>query len=257
MRTLAALSLALALPLTAQQQPIVVPQLPDGVIHERDLEYSNVGGRIALDVVRPKGMNSTDRLPAVLFVHGGGFRAGNRESYLPQAARLAARGYITATASYRLAPRNQYPAAVEDVKAAIRFLRANAAKYNIDSDHIGAMGGSAGGHLVLMLGLTPDVPELEGSGPNRNQSSRVQCVVNYYGPSDFTQSYQKSVDASVVLPMYLLGGVQIFCIGIIGEYLGKTYSEVKNRPRFFLEKIVSPKDRKVEGVSRQRASLAN
>ena len=63
--------------------------------------------------------------------------------------------------------------------------------------------------------------------------------------------------ASVVLPMYLLGGVQIFCIGIIGEYLGKTYSEVKNRPRFFLEKIVSPKDRKVDSVSRQRASAAN
>jgi hypothetical protein len=63
--------------------------------------------------------------------------------------------------------------------------------------------------------------------------------------------------ASVVLPMYLLGGVQIFCVGIIGEYLGKTYSEVKNRPRFFLEKIVSPKGRKVEAVNRQRASVAN
>jgi acetyl esterase/lipase len=189
--------LALAVPLIAQ--------LPDTVLHDRDIEYSNVGGRMALDIVRPKRLNPTDRLPAVLFVHGGGFRAGNRESYLAQAARLAERGYIAATASYRLAPRNQFPAAVEDVKAAIRFLRANAAKYNIDAEHIGAIGGSAGGHLALMLGLTADVPEFEGSGPNRSHSSRVQCVVNYYGPSDFTQSYQKSVDAAIVLPMFLGG----------------------------------------------------
>src|SRR4051812_6430553 len=126
MQNLAAcfLTLALALPLAAQQQQLpAVPQLPDSVVHERDIEYSNVGGRLALDIVRPKGLNSADRLPTVLFVHGGGFRAGNRESYLTQAARLAARGYVTATTSYRLAPRNQYPAAVEDVKAAVRFLR--------------------------------------------------------------------------------------------------------------------------------------
>jgi acetyl esterase/lipase len=199
MRSLAAylLFLALAIPLTAQ--------LPDTLLHDRDIEYSNVGGRMALDIVRPKELNQSDRLPAVLFVHGGGFRAGNRESYLAQAARLAGRGYIAATASYRLAPRNQFPAAVEDVKAAVRFLRANAAKYNIDPEHIGTIGGSAGGHLALMLGLTPDVADFEGSGPNRSHSSRVQCVVNYYGPSDFTQSYQKSVDAAIVLPMFLGG----------------------------------------------------
>lgn len=204
MRILAFLTLASVLPIAAQQQP-AIPQLPDTVIHDRDIEYSNVGARVAMDIVRPKGLSSSDRLPAVLFIHGGGFRAGNRESYLAQAARLATRGYVTATASYRLAPRHQYPAAVEDVKAAVRFLRANAAKYNIDPEHIGTIGGSAGGHLVLMLGLTADVPELEGSGPNRDQSSRVQCVVDYYGPSDFTQSYQKSVDAALVLPMFLGG----------------------------------------------------
>ena len=91
------------------------------------------------------------------------------------------------------------------MKAAVRFLRANADKYGIDPDHIGAMGGSAGGHLVLFLGLTPNVAEFEGTGPNREFSSRVQCVVNYYGPSDFTQSYAKSVDAAQVLPLFLGG----------------------------------------------------
>ncbi len=209
MRALQSLSLSLflAATLAAQQQPQQppTPTLPDTVTHDRDIEYSNVGQRVAMDIVRPKGLGPNDRLPAVLFVHGGGFRAGNRQSYLVQAARLAQRGYVTATASYRLAPRHQYPAAVEDVKAAVRFLRANAAKYNIDPDHIGAMGGSAGGHLVLMLGLTAGVAALEGTGPNRDQSSAVQAVVNNYGPTDFTQSYQKSVDAGLVLPLFLGG----------------------------------------------------
>lgn len=157
-----------------------------------------------MDIVRPRNAAAEPR-PAVVLVHGGGFRQGKRESYLPVAIRLAERGYVAATVSYRLAPRNQFPAAVHDVKAAVRYLRANAAKLGIDPERIGAMGGSAGGHLVLMLGLTAGVAEFEGSGPNLDQSSRVACVVNYYGPTDFTQSYAKSVDAAEVLPLFLGG----------------------------------------------------
>lgn len=177
--------------------------MPPSVIHDAGIEYSNVGQKVAMDIVRPK--SASGPLPAVLLIHGGGFRAGNREGYLRMAIKLAEHGYVAATASYRLSPRNQFPAAVEDAKAAVRFLRANAAKYGIDPEHIGAMGGSAGGHLVLMLGLTAGVKEFEGTGPNQNQSSRVQCVVNYYGPTDFTQSYSKSVDAAAVLPLWLGG----------------------------------------------------
>jgi acetyl esterase/lipase len=174
------------------------------VLADRDVEYSGVGGRQTMDIVRPRDASTTPR-PAVLLVHGGGFRGGNKESYIPLAVKLAQRGYVAATINYRLAPRNQYPAAVEDSKAAVRFLRANAAKYGLDAAHIGALGGSAGGHLVLMLGLTAGVPEFEGSGPNRDQSSAVQCVVDEYGPTDFTQSYSKSVDAAEVLPKFLGG----------------------------------------------------
>ena len=180
------------------------PKMPDDVIHEADIEYSNVGQRVAMDIVRPRAA-STELRPAILMVHGGGFRGGNRQSYLPLAARLAERGYVVATASYRLAPRHQFPAAVEDIKAAVRFLRANAVRFGIDPEKIGAMGGSAGGHLVLMLAFTGGLAEFEGSGPNRDFSSKVQCVVNYYGPSDFTQSYSKSVDAAQVLPQFLGG----------------------------------------------------
>jgi len=180
------------------------PPVPDTVIAERDVPYSAVGGRQTMDIIRPRAASSTSR-PAVLLVHGGGFRAGTKEGYIPLAVKLAEHGYVAATIAYRLAPRNQFPAPLEDAKAAVRFLRANAAKYAIDPEHIGALGGSAGGHLVLMLGLTAGVDEFEGSGPNREQSSRVQCVVDEYGPTDFTQSYAKSVDAADVLPQFLGG----------------------------------------------------
>jgi acetyl esterase/lipase len=157
-----------------------------------------------MDIIRLRESSDTPR-PAVLLVHGGGFRGGNKEGYTALATKLAEHGYVAATANYRLSPRNQFPAAVEDVKAAVRFLRANAKKYDLDPGHIGTLGGSAGGHLALMLGLTAGVEEFEGSGPNRDQSSAVQCVVDEYGPTDFTQSYSKSVDAAEVLPKWLGG----------------------------------------------------
>jgi len=174
------------------------------VIPSLDVEYSNVGQRVAMDVYRPSGDGSH---PAVVLVHGGGFRAGNRQSYTKLANRLAEHGYVAATISYRFAPQFPFPAAVNDVKAAVRFLRANAKQFHLDADHIGALGGSAGGHLVLFLGLTAGVPEFEGTGPNREFSSRVQVVADYYGPSDFTQSYGKSVDAAEVLPLFLEGNL--------------------------------------------------
>jgi acetyl esterase/lipase len=179
-----------------------VASIPDTILIDRDVEYSAVGASQKMDIVRPRAASANAR-PAVLLVHGGGFRAGSKEGYIPLAVQLAERGYVAATVNYRLAPQYQFPAAVEDVKAAVRFLRANAAKYNVDASHIGALGGSAGGHLVLMLGLTAGVTEFEGTGPNRDQSSAVQCVVDDYGPTDFTQSYAKSVDAAEVLPLFL------------------------------------------------------
>ncbi len=185
----------------------LLAQVPDTVSVEKDIEYSAVGGSQTMDIVLPREVSKIPR-PAVLLVHGGGFRAGKKESYLPLAMRLAERGYVAATVNYRLAPQYPFPAAVEDTKAAVRFLRANAAKYNIDVNHIGALGGSAGGHLVLMLGLTASVAEFEGTGPNRGQSSAVQCVVDEYGPTDFTQSYSKSVDAAEVLPLFLGGDLE-------------------------------------------------
>ena len=146
--------------------------------------------------------------PAILCIHGGGFRAGTRQGYDGLCVQLAEQGYVAVTVSYRLAPKYPFPAAIHDVKAAVRWLRANAAKYHIDPERIGVTGGSAGGHLAQFLGVTGDVKEFEGDGGNPEQSSRVACVVNYYGPSDFTKSYGKSVDAAEVLPLFLGGNLE-------------------------------------------------
>ena len=141
-------------------------------------------------------------------IHGGGFRAGKRESYDALCLKLAARGYVAVTVTYRLAPKYPFPAAVHDCKAAVRWVRANAAKYHVDPDRVGVTGGSAGGHLAQFLGVTAGVAEFEGEGGNPTQSSRVACVANVYGPSDFTKSYGRSVDAAEVLPLFLGGDLE-------------------------------------------------
>jgi acetyl esterase/lipase len=179
----------------------------DGVVFEKNIEFSNPDNQhLMLNMARPE--NGDGPFPAVLCIHGGGFRAGTRDGYDGLVKQLAARGYVAVTVEYRLAPKYPFPAAIHDVKAAVRWLRANAAKYHINPERIGVTGGSAGGHLALYLGVTGGVKELEGEGGNPAQSSKVRCVVNFYGSSDLTRSYGKSVDAAEVLPLFLGGNVE-------------------------------------------------
>ncbi len=190
-------------PATIQAAELAVP---DDVVFQRDIEYSNPDDQhLMVNMAWLKNGNGPH--PAVLCIHGGGFRAGNRESYNKTCITLAQHGFVAATVEYRLAPKFQFPAAIYDCKAAVRWIRANAGKYHIDPTRIGVMGGSAGGHLVQFLGVTAGVKEFEGTGGNPEQSSAVQCVVNYYGPSDFTKSYGKSVDAAEVLPLWFGGNL--------------------------------------------------
>ncbi len=183
------------------------PAIPEGVIFKTGIEYTNPDDQhLQLNLALPK--NGAGPFPAIVCIHGGGFRAGTRESYDNLCLRLAEHGYVAMTVTYRLAPKYPFPAAIHDVKAAVRWARANAAKYRIDPDRIGVTGGSAGGHLAQFLAVTADVKEFEDDGGNASQSSRVACVVNFYGPSDFTKSYGKSVDAAVVLPLFLGGNLE-------------------------------------------------
>ncbi len=182
------------------------PHVPENVIWQTDIEYSNPDDQhLQLNLARPK--TGEGPFPAVLCIHGGGFRAGTRDGYDGLCMQLAKRGYVAVTITYRLSPKYKFPAAVHDTKAAVRWLRANAATYKINPDKIGVTGGSAGGHLAQFLAVTAHVPEFEGTGGNSEQSSSVACVVNFFGPSDFTKSYGKSVDAAVVLPMWLGGNL--------------------------------------------------
>ncbi len=206
-RHLAAISLAAAIAGQVHAALAQELKIPEGVIFEKGIEYSNPDDQhLQLNIARPK--TGEGPFPAVICIHGGGFRAGHRDGYNGLCLKLAERGYVAVTVSYRLAPKYQFPAAVHDTKAAVRWLRAHARDYNIDPRRIGTTGGSAGGHLAQFLGVTSGVAMFEGDGGNADQSSAVACVVNVYGPSDFTKSYGKSVDAAEVLPLFLGGNLE-------------------------------------------------
>ena len=199
--------LLIVLTMTSSLRAQAPAQVPDTVIVEKGIEYANPDDQhLQLNLARPKPGDGP--VPAIVCIHGGGFRAGKRESYDGLIVRLAEQGYVAITVTYRLAPKYQFPAAVHDTKAAVRWVRANAAKYKIDPSRIGTTGGSAGGHLAQFLGVTAGVKEFEGDGGNQAESSAVACVVNVYGPSDFTKSYGKSVDAAEVLPLFLGGNLE-------------------------------------------------
>src|SRR5260370_6788886 len=123
------------------------PAVPDDVIFESGIEYTNPDNQhLQLNMARPK--QGDGPFPAVICIHGGGFRAGKREGYDGLCIRLAQQGYVALTVSHRLAPKYPFPAAIHDVKPGVRWARANAAKYRIDPEHIGVTRCSAGGYLA-------------------------------------------------------------------------------------------------------------
>jgi acetyl esterase/lipase len=162
---------------------------PDNVEEILNIDYGTGGQRkLQLDLYLPKGR--TKATPAIIFIHGGAWKSGKRSDMKFYCVKFAEKGYVTATVTYRLMDEAPFPAAVQDVKCAVRWLRANAVKYNIDPERIVASGNSAGGHLSMMIGYSDD-PSLEGTGGNNNFSSRVCAVVNFYGPTDLTTDFAK------------------------------------------------------------------
>jgi len=160
--------------------------LPDSVTATRDIEYAKAGDvSLKLDVYKPKA-DSTKSRPCIVWIHGGGWQGGNKSSGASRVGPLVESGdYVGASVGYRLTDVASWPAQIHDCKAAIRFLRASASKYGIDADRIGVWGASAGGHLVSLLGAAGDVKDVEGSLGTTGVSSRVTCVVDFCGPSDF------------------------------------------------------------------------
>ena len=167
----------------------VYPNLPEGVKAEHDIVYAALpdtpyGKRhLHMDVFRP---DKGEKLPALVMIFGGGWRTGSKEAQVPMAQQIAEKGYVTAAIEYRLSPEALYPAAVYDIKAAIRFLRANADKYDIDPNKIAITGSSAGGQLAALVGFTGNVEKFEGALGNNNVSSKVQAIIDMDGILDFT-----------------------------------------------------------------------
>lgn len=171
-----------------------------------DLKFASVDGKdLLLDLYLPEEAKDS---PLVIWIHGGGWRGGSKDGC--SLKWLTEHGYSIASISYRLTQQAKFPAQIHDVKAAVRWLRANADKYGYDPERIAVAGSSAGGHLAAMLGVSSGVKELEGKvGENLDQSSDVSAVVNFFGASDFilrsqTQPERANAVGSVVYD--LIGG---------------------------------------------------
>lgn len=168
-----ALVLAFCSPAMAQDQKF---EMKSNVV------YGKGGDKeLHMDIAIPKGKGP---FPAIVAIHGGSWRSGNKMMFLPLITRLAKLGYVAATIEYRFAPKHKFPAQIEDSKCAVRYLRANAKTLKINSKKIGAIGFSAGAHLALLLGTMDKDDGLEGKGGHAGHSSKVQTVVNYFGPTD-------------------------------------------------------------------------
>ncbi len=175
-----------AQPIRARPRPA---QITDAEI-QRDLVYKRIDGRaLGLDLYSPS--KPAGPLPVIIWLHGGGWSKGRKEGHSP-AVTLVDDGYAVASVDYRLTGIAPFPAQIEDCKAAVRWLRANASKYNLDPDRIGVWGFSAGAHLAALLGTSGGVKELEGDGDNMSYSSRVQAVCVVSGPGDLLQQYREA-----------------------------------------------------------------
>lgn len=180
------------------------------VTTDTDIEYGRINNKpLLLDVTKPADKAEQLR-PALIMVHGGGWVGGDKRDMRGVAEQVSRMGLVCFNINYRLTygEENQWPAALDDTQRAIRWVRANAAKYGIDPERIGALGASAGGHLVALLGTidTHDNSDIELA----KFSSRVKCVVDLFGPTnlgeDFSTQERLGLTANELVKKFL-GGV--------------------------------------------------
>jgi acetyl esterase/lipase len=155
-----------------------------------------------------------------VFVHGGGRAGGSPSFHIRHAHQFASRGWVAANVSYRLSGEAPWPACVEDVKCAIRWMRAHAGELGLDPERIAVVGGSAGGHLAAMVALTPDRPELEGTGGNPDQSSAVQAAAIWYPATDLRSFAATEARAMTDLLCPGLSGDDLLAASPLGNVSG-------------------------------------
>lgn len=161
--------------------------IPSDIKILRNLEFNKVKGRVLrLHLLRPANMPAHS-IPVVIWIHGGSFKRGTLNRFYKPMFSLIRHGFAVASVDYRLSDTSVFPSQIEDCKAAVRWLRAHSHEYGIDPDRIGACGESAGGYLAAFLGSSGDGRDFGGDHQVTDLSSRVQAVVDYYGPTDFSK----------------------------------------------------------------------
>jgi acetyl esterase/lipase len=209
---------------------------PASVNFQRDVTYAKVGDEeLKLNISVPK--DAKGALPCIVIIHGGAWRAGHRDGHNDLTWKFAEQGYVSATVSYRFCPKYTFPAQVQDCKAAVRFLRANAEKYHIDPQRIGAVGFSAGAHLSMMLDVMDKEDGLDDVGDNQDQSSKVACAVSFFGPTDLTA---KLPEASTPLVEAFVGGTQKEKNDVCKKASPITYIDKRDGPILLLQGTKDP-----------------
>ena len=191
-----------------------------------DLNYANKSDDQTLDIFIPEGSGP---FPAVLLIHGGGFKTGDKKAQYDLAKQLVSKDYVAVCVNYRLSGEATFPAAVHDIKAAIRFIRANAKNYAINPKKIGTWGASAGGYLSAMMGTSAGNSSLDGTVGNfQNESTKIQACVDWFGPIDFT---------SMINDAKILGFKDSFDIELESNFMGLDAADPTN---FDLVQIANP-----------------
>jgi len=168
-------------------------QETSGLSTIKDISYGSDSSSQKLDLYLPK--NVSGKIPVIIEIHGGAFKAGDKYPS-SHAIAFTKRGYAVAAINYRLSGEAVFPAAAYDIKSAVRWLRANADKYNLDAENFGAIGGSAGGHFSAFLGTTGDTQDFD-VGDNLQYSSAVKAVIDQFGPVNFQTLAQDRIDAGL------------------------------------------------------------
>jgi acetyl esterase/lipase len=199
------------------------PETPPNIAEFKNIEYKNIDGKsLQLDIYKAK--NLTKPAPLLVFIHGGGWKSGQREDYKSYLNSFAMKGYITATVSYRLLPDSVYPACVEDIADAVQWLFTHGENYGYDPDRIALIGGSAGAHLALLTAYGWNKTGLKANFPDNKH--KIKAVVDIYGPTDLTTEYARTQS-------------------VVTNFLGHTYSEnpkvfKEASPIFYLDKNDPP-----------------
>jgi acetyl esterase/lipase len=221
----------------------IVPELKSKTIAEkRNILYQAWGGKtmLSLDAFYPAA-RSPQKRPAIVVIHGGGWRSGNRTQHIPLAQHLAAQGYVSFTVSYRLSTQAQYPAAIYDLKRVLRWVVQNADKYQIDTAKIAVLGFSAGGELAAFLGTTVGDPKFEGYIRPKEQPAPVHAVVDIDGTLSFTHAESGEGDDSkkTSAATYWLGYAKKDSLALWEEASPLTHAGPHTPPTLFINSSVA------------------